>query len=251
MKKQWYAVLAGGLLATSTAYAAGHTPFWDYVGNAGPTHWAELNPEYAPCQSGKNQSPINITGTTAAETQLPPLRFHYTNEPNEIINDGHTIQITFPPGNTMVVRNHTFELKQVHFHAPSEHHMEGKEFPMEGHLVHADEQGNLAVISIFYKGKDPNPALAKLWEIMPRRRGEHHRVEAHISAAELLPSDKSYYLYNGSLTTPPCTEGVWWVILEQPVHISPQQVSAFLAVMHHPNNRPEQPVNARVPLHSQ
>jgi carbonic anhydrase len=220
---------------------------WEYAGKAGPTHWAELNPDYFSCNGGKNQSPVDLTGLINAE--LPPLYFNYTHGPNELLNDGHTVHVHFPPGNTLTLNEHSFELKELHFHTPSEHHIEGRAFPLEGHLVHADAQGNLAVVSLLYQEGAPNPIIAQLWNALPKHPGERHLLMEQITALEFIPPSQSYDFYPGSLTTPPCTEGVEWIVLEQPLSISPQQVHTFMQVIHYPNNRPVQPLNARLVLH--
>jgi carbonic anhydrase len=134
---------------------------------------------------------------------------------------------------------------RLHFHAPSENRIGGKVFPLEGHLVHADSGGNLAVVAVMFVEGKANATVAALWKQMPATEGEKLELTSQVNAAGLLPRSRAYYRYNGSLTTPPCSEGVWWLVLEEPVSVSRQQVEAFTTVMGHPNNRPVQAVNAR------
>lgn len=233
---------SAALLASSLALA-GDKPHWTYSGEEGPEHWGNLSAEYSLCGSGKNQSPINLSGMIDAK--LPALKFAYTTAATEILNNGHTVQANFAPGSTLTVAGHEFELKQVHFHAPSENRIDGKSFPMEGHLVHADKDGNLAVVAVMYaEGKD-SPAIAKLWGQMPAKAGDKMALSAQLKAGELLPKNRAYYRFNGSLTTPPCSEGVMWLVMKTPVNAGTEQVEAFAHTMHHPNNRPVQAVNAR------
>ena len=165
-------VVAGVLLASGVAYAGGGTP-WGYAGAAGPAHWGELRPEFTACSVGKNQSPINLTGFIASD--LPPLGMHYQIGGKAIHNNGHTVQVTYAPGSTMVVDGHVFALTQYHFHAPSEHHINGTASPMEAHLVHADKDGNLAVIAVMFVEGPANASLAQAWTHMPEKAGDTHR----------------------------------------------------------------------------
>lgn len=222
---------------------AGEKAHWGYSGAEGPDHWAELDPSYTVCSTGRNQSPIDLAGFVEAE--LPAIEFNAGTNATEILNNGHTIQANFPSGNSISVGGHGFDLKQVHFHTPSENTIEGKSFAMEAHFVHADGDGNLAVIGVMLDIGDSNDALAKLWRQMPVAAGESYALESDFGALSLLPDDKAYYRFNGSLTTPPCSEGVWWHVMKSPVSISSEQVSKFLNAVHHANNRPIQPVNAR------
>ena len=223
---------------------AGHgAAHWGYTGETGPAHWASLKPEFATCGSGKNQSPIDLAGFIEAELQ--PIAFNYGSTANEIVNNGHTIQANYQPGSTITVDGHTFELKQFHFHSPSENTIDGESFPLEAHLVHADKDGNLAVVAVMFREGDANRVLAKLWQAMPEKAGEKAGLGDGISVNGILPASRDYYRFNGSLTTPPCTEGVEWLVLKSPMTVSAEQVHRFSHVMHHPNNRPVQPVNAR------
>jgi carbonic anhydrase len=238
-------VILLGLAMSSLSLHAAEGAHWGYTGETAPENWAKLSPEFASC-SGKNQSPIDLQGFIHAE--LKPLKFNYQSGAKSIVNNGHTVQVNYAPGSTLTVEGDEFELKQFHFHAPSENLIKGKSYPLEGHFVHADKNGNLLVLAVmFVKGKE-NKALAQAWAQMPHQAGGPRDSEGRISAADLLPANHGYYRFNGSLTTPPCSEGVRWLVMKHPVTASAEQIEAFEHVMHHPNNRPVQPVNARTVL---
>lgn len=240
------AALATAALAGAAPGFAGGDAHWDYEGDEGPSHWGELDPSWHVCSDGRNQSPIDLQD--AVDAELPPLALHYTVGGVDEINNGHSIQIDYAPGSWLTLDGHDYALKQFHFHAPSENHISGHEYPLEGHLVHADADGNLAVIAILFEEGAHNQALATAWQDMPRHPHHHHELLTRASAAALLPEDLGYYRFNGSLTTPPCSEGVVWLVMKQPVTVSKAQLDAFVEVMGHPNNRPLQPINARVVL---
>ncbi len=242
MKMFSKSILIGWVLFTSGTAFAADTAHWTYSGEGGPENWAKLSPEFGAC-TGKNQSPINLTGFIEAE--LKQIKVSYQAGGNEILNNGHTVQVNYAAGSGISVDGIQFDLKQFHFHAPSENHVNGKSFPMEAHLVHADKDGNLAVVALMFKEGAENKALAKIWPLIPKNAGEKTALPSPFDAAKLLPPSKDYYRFNGSLTTPPCTEGVRWLVMKTPVSASQAQVKAFSHVMHHPNNRPVQPVNAR------
>ncbi|PMR68498.1 carbonic anhydrase [Halomonas heilongjiangensis] len=234
-------LLAVGLLLFSSAAFSSDGAPWDYSGDTGPDQWAQLSPEYGAC-AGSNQSPINLTGFIDAE--LEPIAFNYEAGSEEILNNGHTVQVNTLPGSTITVDDIEFELKQFHFHVPSENLIHGESYPMEGHLVHADEDGNLAVVAVMVTEGQASDALEKAWAQMPEE-GETLALSTDISPLDILPSDRDYYRFNGSLTTPPCTEGVRWLVMKQPISASKEQIDQFLQVMGHHNNRPVQAVNAR------
>lgn len=240
------ATVAAALMSLSgTARAAGEHPghgtHWGYKGDIGPQAWTRLKPEYSAC-AGKNQSPINVTGTVDAKLQ--PVRFNYMAGGTEVVNNGHTIQVNYEAGSSASMDGIRFELKQFHFHAPSENQINGKSFPLEAHLVHADKDGNLAVVSVLFDLGPANPAVGAAWGQMPKAEGKA-ALPAKASANGLLPASRDYYRYNGSLTTPPCTEGVRWVVMKRPMTISKEQLEAFKTTLGFENNRPVQPVNAR------
>lgn len=241
------ALIGVALIASAAAIpsAWAESAHWGYEGEIAAEHWAELSPEFAACSAGKNQSPIDITGEVHA-TALPKLGFDYRTPVVSVVNNGHTIQANFAPGSTVTLAGHAYELKQMHFHVPSENEIHGKHFAMEGHLVHQDKEGHLAVVAVMFKEGRAQSALASLWKQMPEQADGEHPFEGRLTAAQLLPKKHDYYYFSGSLTTPPCSEGVSWIVLKEPVDGSKAQVEQFAHTMHHPNNRPVQARNARI-----
>jgi carbonic anhydrase len=238
-------VVAMGLACAAPALAQPY--HFGYSGETGPQHWGALSPEWRACAAGKNQSPIDLSGFVKAK--LSPLTVTYTTLGVSIVNNGHAVQVDYAAGSRLQVDNRTFELKQFHFHSPGEHTLNGKSFPMEMHAVHADKDGHLAVVGVLMSEVPAdNPAIAKLWAQMPGKVGDRRTVEGKISAADLLPKRKDYYRYSGSLTTPPCSEGVRWYVLKQATTLSNRQIEAFRKAVGFANNRPPQPINARAVL---
>jgi len=225
------------------ALPAAHAQHWGYKGEAGPENWSKLDQKYAMCGMGRNQSPIDLAGFVEAD--LKPLKLSYKPGAADIVNNGHTVQIGYAPGSTVTVDGHTFELKQFHFHAPSENRISGKSFPLEGHLVHEDKDGNLAVVAVMYREGTANALLTKLWSAIPAKEGEKAALPAGLDVGQLLPANRDYFRFNGSLTTPPCSEGVWWLVMKAQATVSKAQVEQFSKALGFANNRPIQPVNAR------
>lgn len=222
---------------------------WSYSGAQGPEHWAELTAEYEACGTGRNQSPVDLRG--ALDADLQPMKFHYEAGVQDVVNNGHTVQVNVSPGSYIEVNGEQYELKQFHFHAPSENLIEGRSFPLEGHFVHANKNGNLAVVAVMYTDDGDGERLRQLWQQLPGQSGEKKDLRSLklAAASSILPSDRSYYRFNGSLTTPPCSEGVLWLVMKDSVAVSPGQVAAFRqAIGGHANNRPVQPLNARAVL---
>ncbi|HSQ86593.1 MAG TPA: carbonic anhydrase [Desulfobacterales bacterium] len=234
------------VLCMVSTVLAGENAHWGYTGHEGPEHWGKLDPKYSACSEGKNQSPVNLTGMI--ESDLSPININYKSGGNEILNNGHTIQVNYKPGSTITVNGHKFELKQFHFHSPSENKIEGHSYPMEAHFVHDDKEGNLAVIAVMFETGKKNMELEKAWAHMPKNAGDKNPLPVSIDAISLLAHNYDYYRFNGSLTTPPCSEGVWWLVMKYFDTASKEQIDKFSDVMGHPNNRPLQPVNARVIL---
>lgn len=225
-----------------------HEVHWGYEGAGGPEHWGDLKPEFQMCGAGMAQSPINIESTTSAD--LNPFQTDYKNTPLKIINNGHTIQVNYETPSTYMIDGKTYKLLQFHFHTPSEHNVNGYPFDMEVHLVHQNNDGQLAVLGVLMSRGDENPFIGKIWEHMPTEINVEQTIsDVTINAGELLPDDKSYYHYYGSLTTPPCSEGVNWTVLKNPIHLSREQVQAFANLIGE-NARPVQPVNNRFILQS-
>lgn len=244
MRKPMQLTVLAGLLAAGSAVAGGAQ--WGYSGDTGPAHWGELSGKFERCGDGRNQSPIDLTAMVDAE--LSPLGFDYAAAARSMVNNGHTVKAEVASGGALTVDGHSYALKQFHFHSPSENRIQGESFAMEGHFVHADADGNLAVVSVMYRKGDENAAMGKLWQALPMETGVRNALEgdAAVLPADLLPEGRDYYRFNGSLTTPPCSEGVLWLVMKEPVTVSPEQVAAFREAMGgHDNNRPIQPRNAR------
>ncbi len=237
-------VLACALLVSNSVFAEGKS-HWGYSGHEGPNNWASLSADYSSC-SGKNQSPVNLTGFI--ESELSPIEFQYKSGGNEILNNGHTVQVNMEKGSSIKIDGQTFNLLQFHFHAPSENHINGKSFPMEAHLVHADDKGNLAVIAVMFEQGAANAGLQKAWSKMPIHAGDKNTMSPTVAVNDILPDSREYYRFNGSLTTPPCSEGVRWLVMKTPMSASKEQVENFSHALHEPNNRPIQAVNSRVVL---
>lgn len=233
-------------IALSAGVMASGDKHWSYSGHTGPSHWKTLHSSFATCGSGKNQSPVNLTNMI--EGDLPAIKFNYHSGGNEILNNGHTVQVNYKAGNLITVDDQAFELKQFHFHSPSENTIDNQAYPMEAHLVHADKEGNLAVIAIMFKQGAKNNELEKAWALMPEKSGKKHQLTDMVDINKLLPVNHDYYRFNGSLTTPPCTEGVKWIVMKTIVTASKKQLEKFSQTMRHPNNRPIQPLNARMVL---
>ena len=233
----------------ATAPAAGHAAaHWSYQGPAGPQTWGGLKPEFTLCGSGQRQSPIDIRAGLAVD--LDPVRFNYQATPFAVIDNGHTVQANVAQGNHIDIGGKRFELVQFHFHRPSEERIDGRQFEMSLHLVHKDEEGRLAVVAVLMDKGLPQPAVQKVWNSLPLEKGEEMAARTPLELAELLPTDRRYYTYMGSLTTPPCSEGVRWVVMRQPVSMSSEQIELF-ARMYPMNARPVQQASGRRILQSQ
>lgn len=234
-------------LLSSTLLASGHGTHWGYTGHEGPENWGNLSADYSLCKSGKSQSPINISSNVTVESgELEKIGFDYSTGISSVINNGHTIQVNFDTGSSISVDGIKFPLIQFHFHTPSENQIDGKNFPLEGHFVHVTKDASLAVVALMFEDGVENPFIKKVWAKMPHKAGGKEALS--ISASEvnaLLPQNKDYYRFSGSLTTPPCSEGVRWLVLKNYTTISKGQTKEFLELFHHANNRPVQGINAR------
>ena len=232
------------LVSCLGAYAlADSSTHWGYEGDTGPNMWAELDDDFALCGLGVNQSPVNLSRFIEAE--LPPLAFRYAPKPPEVVNNGHTIQVNLDSSGEFYTETASYQLKQFHFHAPSEHLVDGRSYPIEIHFVHKNDQGELAVVGVFVEEGRPNPELAALLESIPPHVGDKDTSLPSLSPAGFLPKHQDYYRYSGSLTTPPCSEGVSWYVLKTPISASRLQIERLKTVLPSPNNRPPQPLNAR------
>jgi carbonic anhydrase len=225
------------------APAAGHAPHWEYKGEAGAENWGKLAEEFATCRTGAKQSPINIISSATA-TQ-PRLDFRYQPSSLRIVNNGHTIQVNYDPGSTLVIDSQVYQLLQFHFHTPSEHMLQGKAYDMEAHFVHRNAEGKLAVVGVMLKAGADNGFVNTLWANMPKAAGPEKVVDGvTIDAQVLLPERRTYFLYSGSLTTPPCSEEVRWQVFQDPIEVSAGQVAAFKQLFPM-NARPVQPLKSR------
>lgn len=231
------------LLTSSILMANAQAAEWSYDGASGPEHWAALDSKNAACATGKEQSPIDIQSGASRETPLPVLGFHYQSSDAEVVNNGHTVQVNFKAGNQLKVAGQSAELLQFHFHTPSEERFDGKEYPMDAHLVHKTADGKLSVVAVLFQKGKKNEAMEDLLEAMPAS-GKRKSLK-DFNPAVLLPSDHGYYRFAGSLTTPPCSEQVSWQVLKQPVELSQGQIDAF-RTLYKMNARPVQPLNERV-----
>jgi carbonic anhydrase len=238
-------IVAAALLPSLSA--AQWKTAWSYAGADGPEHWGDLDPDYAACSRGKAQSPIDIRHVMTAD--LPALRFDYKSGPIRIINNGHTaVRVNYPPGNGnyFFVGDTRYELTQFHFHRPSEETIRGKSYDMVIHLMHISADGKVAAVAVLLKSGRANPAIQRLWEIMPQTEGKESEIPAvAMNPAALLPLKRNYYTYAGSQTAPPCTEGVTWFVLKTPVEVSAKEIAAFAALYPH-DVRPPQPLNGRI-----
>ncbi|WP_223881934.1 carbonic anhydrase [Niallia endozanthoxylica] len=225
-----------------------HAEEWSYEGKTGPEHWGGLNSVYSACSKGKEQSPINIESSHIKNpdaTETEDITIHYEPILYTIENTGYTIQANpITRRNILGLNGKEYALEQFHFHTPSEHQFNGKSFPMEMHLVHKDPYGKLAVLGIMIHEGNENEKLAPAWNVLPKKESEKAIVKEPIDLNALLPQNKTAFHYKGSLTTPPCTEGVKWVVLEQPIYMSTNQIQAFKTIFPD-NHRPVQPINER------
>ncbi len=216
---------------------------WSYMGIDGPSHWSMLTPAYHTCEAGQRQSPINIEMSHPA-MHKETLEFRYANSRVFEVNNGHTIQVSHVSGCEIGFGKRTYPLRQFHFHAPSEHHIRGKAFPMEMHLVHQDASGHIVVVAVLLETGAQEPVLSELWNWLPHQIGRQVSLPLEINIASILPQQSRHFSYSGSLTTPPCTEGVQWIILEKPVRIAEEDVRRFVEIIGY-NARPVQPLKER------
>lgn len=238
-------VIFAVLLSISfSSFATERSPHWSYEGSEAPAHWGKLSPDFSLCETGKNQSPVNIQGVLKSNHGKLELAFQQGKQ--QIVNNGHTIQVNVSEGNTLRLDNDTFTLQQFHFHAPSENEIDGKQFPLEAHFVYKDKNGALAVLAQMFQQGKSNPQLAKAWQQIPTAVDQTAVLNKPLDIKALLPKQFNFYRFSGSLTTPPCSEGVRWIVLEQPVSASTEQINQFRSAIHHANNRPIQPLNGRI-----
>jgi carbonic anhydrase len=232
--------------AVAAAQSADHGAPWDYEGKHGALTWGKLDPAYKACSEGHEQSPIDIRGAHLNKA-LQPIEFHYIGGPVTLEHNGHTIVVHVNPGSYIVAGGTRYDLVQFHFHHPAEEAIKGKLTDMDIHLVHKSADGKLAVVAIRLaedRTTPPNAVLAELWPHLPTKAGDTEKVTNIVNAGGLLPPDRGYWTYTGSLTVPPCTEDVRWFILQQEVTLSRDQLQAFAALFK-VNSRPLQDPHGR------
>ncbi len=224
-------------------------PHWAYAGEEGPSHWGDLSPDFALCRTGSMQTPIDLPASAGADP-APRLTFSYHPFPMSLLNNGHTVQVVAASGSwvaTGTAPTDRYELTQFHFHSPAEHTVAGKTFDLELHLVHKNAAGNLLVVGVlFQKGKE-NPLLAPIFTRAPTEAGKDPVAQGQemVDPAALLPVSSAYLHYTGSLTVPPCTEGVAWYVMASPGEVSEAQIARYQALFHGATNRPVQPLGQR------
>ena len=228
--------------------AAGHAaPHWSYAGDTGPEHWGDLRPDFKVCQLGLEQTPIDLNSGTRGEPA--PTQLDYKPLALRIVNNGHTVQVNADAGSFCMIGATKYDLLQFHFHHPSEHLLRGKTFDLECHFVHRSGGGDLAVVGVFIAPGAHNPALQAIFDVMPRQEGPERRASGTVDPLALLPNGRTFFRYMGSLTTPPCSEGLTWTVYREPIEASPQQIQQFAALF--PNNaRPVQRRNRRFVIES-
>ncbi|MBN8486455.1 MAG: carbonic anhydrase family protein [Burkholderiales bacterium] len=233
---------AHGVAAQLLPHGA-HDPHWEYEGVNGPQAWGALKPEFATCSTGQRQSPIDIRDGIPLELQ--PIEFAYIPTGFSVIDNGHTVQVNLPQGNAISVQGRRFELLQFHFHRPSEERINGRQFDMVVHLVHKDLDGRLAVVAVMLDRGSAHPLIQTVWNALPLEKNVAEPAPNTLDLNHLLPKDRRYYTYMGSLTTPPCSEGVLWMVMKEPVQLSPQQIGIF-ARLYPMNARPIQKTAGRM-----
>jgi len=216
---------------------------WSYSGLTGPEHWGDLDPRYAAAKTGRQQSPIDLAGPFQSGIQT--VFFTYQAAALSVTNCGWSIQVDLPPGSSITLGGRRYDLLQYHFHTPSEHTVDGGFYEMELHLVHQNDQGQLAVVGVFLATGDIHSTLGEIWEHMPRQAEETASTDLMVDPTDFLPTDRRCIQYDGSRTMPPCTEGVAWIVMLEPIYISSDQIEQFERVIG-PSNRPVQPLNDRV-----
>lgn len=222
--------------------AHGH---WEYTGATGPAKWAEVDEKFATCAVGKTQSPIDIRSADVKQAPLPAIEFNYKPSPLKIIDNGHTVQVNYAPGSFINVGGKRYDLVQFHFHKPSEEKIDGKAYELVTHLVHKNAAGELAVVAVLMEKGAKRPVIQAVFDNLPTEKGKEVEVAGvGIDVNALLPEKRTYYTFNGSLTTPPCSEGVTWYVMKQPVQVSAEQIARF-GRAYKMNARPVQPLNGR------
>ncbi len=247
MRSRAVALLLAGLACVAAAQTPSPTaePKWDYLGKYGPINWGKMDPAWKACSEGKEQSPVDIRNAKLNKA-LQPIEFHYLAGAVEVVNTGRTIQVNVPPGSYIVSDGVRYDLVQFHFHHPSEEAVKGKLTDMVVHLVHKSSDGKYAVVAVrlLENRGEPNALLSTLWTNLPKSAGQTEKIADMVNAGGFLPADRAYWTYTGSLTIPPCTEGVKWFVLQQEMPLSREQLRAYTA-MFRVSSRPLQDLHGR------
>jgi len=248
LHKRWIAFLCISFAAASAQQAATPTPApagapWSYYGRTGPSSWGHLDPAYAACSKGKLQSPIDIRGSKVNKA-LQPIEFHYLSGPVTMLNTGHTIRINVVPGSYIVFGGTRYDLVEFHFHHPAEDLVNGKLSDMVIDLVHKNAAGELAIVAVRLNEGRVNGALAALWPSLPANAGATSSVQDPFDPLGLLPTDRSFWTYLGSITVPPCTEPVRWLFMQMSTELAQDQLNTF-SQLYPDNARPLQPTRGR------
>lgn len=240
---------AQGLVSSPPALS-GEAADWSYTGTYSPDQWGEL-PGYGLCSTGRQQTPIALRSLEALPLDLFSPSFHYLSTPVSMVNKGYTVEFAYQPGSYIRSQGTSYPLAQFHFHTPSEHTLDGVSYPLELHLVHVDSSGAPAVVvGIFIKRGATNLALATAFSNLPQSKGDVSApAGAFINATDLLPRNRTHFRYAGSLTTPPCSEGIRWYVMQTPIEMSDAQLAALQSLAGlNPSARPVQPLNGRTIL---
>ncbi|HMK21284.1 MAG TPA: carbonic anhydrase family protein, partial [Terriglobales bacterium] len=242
-----FCTLALGALCAAQEHHPEHT--WGYGDAHGPSRWGDLTPEFATCKNGHHQSPIDIRNPKKAA--LTPIHFEYKPSPLHIVDNGHTIMVNYSAGSFISVGDKKYALKQFHFHRPSEEKINGKSFDMTVHLVHSDDEGNLAAVAVLLQKGEDSAVVHELWNALPKEKDKEEVLEnVQINPSQILPADRGYYTFSGSLTTPPCSENVTWYVLKHPATVSAEEIER-LSQLYRDDARPTQPLYDRIVLESQ
>jgi len=240
-----FSVLAVLIVATAAVAGAQTAAPWDYAGKRGPLVWGKLDPAYKTCSAGHEQSPIDIHGAHLNKA-LQPIEFHYIAGAVTLENDGHTIVAHVNPGSYILAGGVRYDLQEFDFHHPSEEAFNGKLTDMGVHLVHKSGDGKMAIVAVRFSEDrgSPNAVMSILWSHLPTTAGTTAKVTEMVNAGGFLPADRGYWTYTGSLSTPPCTEGVRWFVFEDALSVSRDQLRAFIAIFRM-NSRPLQDTHGR------
>jgi len=239
-----------GVSATAASHGGAHAEgvHWGYGGEGGPENWGSLKSDNRLCSFGQRQSPIDIRD--GIKVELEPIQFDYRATQFRVIDNGHTVQVNLEPGNSIVIGGRRYDLLQFHFHRPSEERINSRQFDMVAHLVHKDVQGRLAVVAVLMEQGPSHPMVQLVWNSLPLEKNTEQYAPVMLDMTRMLPERREYYTYMGSLTTPPCSEGVLWLVMKQPASMSPEQIGIF-SRLYPMNARPIQSTAGRLIKESQ